>query len=550
MIIELTLDTQVIDLIGPSLSPGAAGVSSWNGRTGAVLPEPADYDKLDKLDVDGAFNAGMNATAIGLGTDTPVDFGPGFRIFTFNGEAALGSMYFQNGGVTEGQLIWLPDLITLGGENDTRITLATNSDERLALEADGSVGFPNMVNSHPTEGWAHLAADGTLTRSVTRGNTYWAASKDDLPAPVAGVITLPADSSWYLIDHIDLGTDRIVCGGIATIRGVGAETSSITSNLAAGEAIIESEFTTTVRDLKLTVNAGAVCVRVDGSAQTPKPACDWAYVNFNGEGRACELIDVENSVNLANAVFGDGYYVFDSIQTLSFTESIFTPGDGQCGVCIEAGPPPIVNRRLRINNCAVIATGTGVAFDVPVASVAEAEGFVLDLVNFSGNGTYIQGVTYLNDEARFLECRGITNTARLGEFTWEGNATATVIASSGTYVKIAGTSVAGAFNQRFDHSNNRLEYVSELVETFQVTATMNLAANNNRVFAVQGRLNGATLIGAPQRSTTNGSGRSESITWQGIVQMGENDYIEMFIANETDTNNVTVEDISVQVLQA
>lgn len=55
----------------------------------------------------------------------------------------------------------------------------------------------------------------------------------------------------------------------------------------------------------------------------------------------------------------------------------------------------------------------------------------------------------------------------------------------------------------------------------------------------------------PQKTTTNGtSGRSESITWAGIVQLSQGDYIELWVANTTDTNNVTVENMPVQILEA
>ena len=42
-------------------------------------------------------------------------------------------------------------------------------------------------------------------------------------------------------------------------------------------------------------------------------------------------------------------------------------------------------------------------------------------------------------------------------------------------------------------------------------------------------------------ANTSGSGRAESINVQTIVELQENDYIEMWIENSTDTTDITVE---------
>jgi hypothetical protein len=42
-------------------------------------------------------------------------------------------------------------------------------------------------------------------------------------------------------------------------------------------------------------------------------------------------------------------------------------------------------------------------------------------------------------------------------------------------------------------------------------------------------------------ATTSGSGRAEAIHVQTIFEMDENDYVELWIENDSNTDNITVE---------
>ena len=534
---------------------GDGAVSSVFGRTGDVSADPGDYDALTKLDVTSTFSAGGDglvvdaAGNVGVGTLTPANLGAGTRNLEVD-STFLSVVRLLTSGTVLGTLLAGFGQVSLSTTGDIDLTFGTDGSNRLNLLGTGEIEWPN-IEGHATEGWGHVATDGTFTRSITRGNTSWVATAADFPAPVGGVITLPADTTWIVIDNVDLGSDRIECAGVVTIRGQGPETTSLSaSSLAASGVLISTAYTITIHDISLDVSSGRVAIRVDGTGEVAKPACDWAYINFTGAGRACELDDVANSVNSVIACFGDGYYVYTSIGTLAFVDSFFTPSDGQCGICVESAAD-VITRRLRVTNCAFVLGGTGEGANVPVVSVANSEGFILSLCIFSGPtpANYVLGTTYLDEDARWIECRGVTNTGRVGEYYWDQNATATTISTTDTDVKMAGTSVAGSYNQRFTHASNRVTYSSDLVETFRVTACCSISGNNNVVYRIQAYLNGTTPIGTPQRSTTNGSGRAESFSWQGTVQLGEGDYIEMWIANESGTQNVTVEDLSVLVLQ-
>lgn len=372
------------------------------------------------------------------------------------------------------------------------------------------------------------------------GGTHVVRSPKDLPAAVGGIHTLPAGRTWYFTGNVDLLGNRIICDAPTAIVGASAETTTLRSTGLTGQPLIESFGTLQMRTITLHSEAGADCVDIDGDAST---ALDWQYVNFTG-GKAGTIFTINNFVGDGLALLGASGLTFEGgAASIVLTNSILVPSGG-AGLLFE--PAATVTRRFRLTNCAAVVTpgNTGIMFDAP--TIEQPEGFILDGVNFSGGGTYVDGLTYLSDFARFIECRGIINSTRLGALYWTGNATATVNPGAGISAKVAGVSVASAVNQRFAHSDNRLTYASALQAAFFASATVTLAAGNNNQVTMELRLNGVAIDGSAQTVTTNASGRVENATLQAIFELVEGDYIEVWCANAAVTN-VKVVDLTLIV---
>jgi hypothetical protein len=131
---------------------------------------------------------------------------------------------------------------------------------------------------------------------------------------------------------------------------------------------------------------------------------------------------------------------------------------------------------------------------------------------------------------------------------FDGNSTSTTITTQGAYVQAAGTTTAGALNQRFSHTSGRLTYESALAETFRVSAIVSLTSGNNRVIAIRAYKNGALIDSRVSKSTTSGNGRAENVTYSVTTQLEQDDYIEVFVANTSNADDVTIEDLSVTVV--
>ena len=176
------------------------------------------------------------------------------------------------------------------------------------------------------------------------------------------------------------------------------------------------------------------------------------------------------------------------------------------------------------------------------------EGVILFNCNFSGGATYLQGIDYTNDEARFEGCRGIINTYSAAYYTMTGNSTATVISTTGTPVKVAGTTTNSSITQKFTHTNNRATYAGALSRLGKVTAVVSLNSGNNNQIGVYIAKNGVPIDESETYLTTNSGGRLENGECQTLANVEEGDYFEVWVENNTSTNNVTVEDLSLVII--
>ena len=204
-----------------------------------------------------------------------------------------------------------------------------------------------------------------------------------------------------------------------------------------------------------------------------------------------------------------------------------------------------ITRRFRLIYSSVIAFGSSVGINVNASATIPTEGYILDTINFSGGGTYLSGVSYTDNKTRFVNSKGIENTAEIGNYYMTNNTTVTTISTVNTPVKALGTTTANAINQKFNHTDNRLTYVGALLRDFQVTATISLKSVVNKVIGVYVAKNGVVIPSSEMFSTTNGNGRSESITCQTILELNENDYVEIWVENSSNSANITVEHLNV-----
>lgn len=367
--------------------------------------------------------------------------------------------------------------------------------------------------------------------------------KDDFPIPVSGVITLGANITYFITADIDLTGDRLVGSANTVLIGGSSENCTITSTgLGTGVALFTTEWTTPIRHI--TFKDVDTAIDIDGNTNPPV-ALDWTGVNFLNVPNVGTINTCDNWIYSKGAFLNSKGLVFDGTTgTVGVDNSIFV-GSGASGNILEVASTATITRRFRLIYSSVVAFGatTGIYID-PLATVP-TEGYILDTINFSGGSTYTGGVDYTDNKTRFLNCKGIENTSEIGNMYMLNNATTTVISSIGTAVKVLGTTTANTINQKFSHSDNRLTYTGGLIRDFQVSATATLTSGNNNVIGLYVAKNGVVITSSEMYATTSSGGRAESIACQTILEMEENDYIEIWVENDSSTTNVTVEYLNV-----
>jgi len=126
------------------------------------------------------------------------------------------------------------------------------------------------------------------------------------------------------------------------------------------------------------------------------------------------------------------------------------------------------------------------------------------------------------------------------------NATATTIAATGTFYKVAGTTTGSSANQKFNTAtSNRATYTGAFSATFRVVVTAAVTSGNNQTLRCRIGKNGTTIPDSETEFKTSSAGESSNFTVQTLAELATNDYLEVFVANDTSATNATFKHLNV-----
>jgi hypothetical protein len=375
-------------------------------------------------------------------------------------------------------------------------------------------------------------------------------TKSDFPSAISGVITLLDNVTYFITQTVDLTGARIVCGNNTVLIGGSSENCIIKSTgLSSSTALISSSYSLPMRNLSITHDKA---LNLDATGNSTA-ALDWFGVNFVNCQTVGTIKSYSNFIMSDCALLNSANMTFDgTIGTVGFNQCLFS---GIAGQTILNFPSTLtITRRIRVIYSSFVAFGgaTAIYVDPAVTFSGGAENYILISVNFSGGATYTGGITYTSNFALFQNCKGLTNTASIGLMSFTNNATENTIATQGVFEKIEGTTTASSTNQKFTHTNNRLTYSGGITKEFIVTALVsaNSVTTPSANITVRIAKNGTTIADSESQSTTSAAGRNENFFCQTIVQLATNDYIEMFISNNTSANNLLATELNLIVRAA
>ncbi len=129
-----------------------------------------------------------------------------------------------------------------------------------------------------------------------------------------------------------------------------------------------------------------------------------------------------------------------------------------------------------------------------------------------------------------------------------GNATETVIAATATPVKVAGTFIVGDeagytgdTTGRITHTGNTARHIINAI------ISMTVASGTNHTVSMYIALNGI-VIPSTKTTTTTSSGLYRSLATFANLELDEGDYVEIFVRNESTTDNLIVLDAIIGAL--
>lgn len=391
-----------------------------------------------------------------------------------------------------------------------------------------------------------LSDAGTLYKATS---TAMVNVLTDLPAASAGVITLVANTNYVLGANVSIGTDRIdaSAGGISWTSNnqfgptlTYAGTGNMFTVLDSGFHIFQASLSAPngqAFDLSDVAAPGTSLVQIE---RVQVVGCNKFATATN-----LQALIINNSLA---ALCDDGLSTVGSSWALISVVRFGMITTNASFIGVDLGTS--VTLAAEMQNLAML----GVSGSIGVSGLTSSGNILAGSLatfrdsNFLGGVTEISGLSPDDTRWAFEGNSGIRDTMPDGLVSLNGNATETVISFASTPVKVLGTWVAERQSQFTVDTTGRITYVGErpLTVPIDVVTTINSAGGTNKDIEIYVALNGSVI---PNSGKTNRVGqndpKSTTVMWQ--LTLNQNDFLEVFVENDTDTVNLVVSDAILRV---
>jgi hypothetical protein len=254
---------------------------------------------------------------------------------------------------------------------------------------------------------------------------------------------------------------------------------------------------------------------------------------------------------------GSSLGFFNAGYNYQITYANFLSGLGVTGSIVQDGNvtgTPVLDVSGTVNNIRNLENGAGIACSVSAENgITVAHNFT---VNATGSPLMLNTTALSPTFVSLVAGTGITLTAASstititntqavaqvrGQVYMQGNATATVIASTATPVLVAGTWTVDLSTNATCTTAGRITYTGTTTQILTINAAISLdpVSGSNQNLQVYLYKNGAAIAGSRIESKIN-TGEHLAVPLVYQISMATNDYIEIYVQNSTATNNITV----------
>lgn len=128
-----------------------------------------------------------------------------------------------------------------------------------------------------------------------------------------------------------------------------------------------------------------------------------------------------------------------------------------------------------------------------------------------------------------------------------GNTVVTVLTNSTNPNKAAGSSSSLALTKDFVNTDNRSQYVGYDSRVFNIEIVASITCNNNRDIVGYISKNDVLIAESDSIVTADGNNNEVILHCQYKVELTYGDYIEFWVGNNTNNNNVTVRQLNTKI---
>lgn len=382
---------------------------------------------------------------------------------------------------------------------------------------------------------------GGSAHTPSPANVVIVNTASDLPTPVAGEIPLVAGTVYVFGGNVAL-TDKLRLADGVSITGqnpFGPILSTTASSLFVGADVKFS-----VSEINLDVPAGEVLTITDTIPGT-------SFVNINTvQTISClsygTFTDVSTViVNNSNSLDGDTGLTFagSSYTTISLIKfALISSSVSFIGVDFGTS----ISSNIELDNLVTSAPLGGIGIKMATASANLPVGAIGTItnstLNLGGMTAPTSGYTTADVRWSFKDNSGVSDTIPDAMLSLNSNATETVISTISTPVKATGTWVVERVALFTGDTSGRITSKSErgVTSPIDITATVSAALGTNKDITLYLAINGSIVANSGKVNRVSaGDPKNTTVFWQEVLQ--EDDYLELWVENNTDTVNLIVE---------
>lgn len=417
---------------------------------------------------------------------------------------------------------FLPPRVALGSLNAVAPLTGTVPAGMMVYSSGGSVtdGYYNWNGSQ----WVSFTGS-------TRSNYVLVKSLSDLPAAAGGVITLAANT------HYEIN------GTISTSNKIDLNGCSVKGSDAVNDKLVytgSGEFFTganggTLRFMTLAAPAGKV-FNINAAGAAKNMIVQNCYIasslnvgNISGFGGTVYFQTIAYQNNVNGVTFTDNTNVLiNSTLWDSNNQGTYEKFVGSFNVIQIIGG----DRSTTLLNGAI-------ALDISAVTTVTAAN--VKAVLFVGTGTHVNGTFGNSWEVESFGLDSQKDDIASGNIYLTASAV-TNFASANVATKVQGTTASASLFRVTSTANNRMTYTGGKTRRAQIIGSLSLSsAAPNKIITFYVAKNGVIMPESKQTLRMETNSDKGSLTLSCTLPLSTNDYIEVWVENNTDNTAVTIE---------